>query len=97
MANTTSRQEGARKIAAAPSSTSSRRTQMRGAVRTVEEAIKSGDRDAAFGLRCAHARRTVHQSAHFIACEPEGCIAVAALDGFFDVRTGARIWCGATC
>jgi len=39
MANTTSAKKATRKIA--------RRTQMRGSVRVVEEAIKSGDREAA--------------------------------------------------
>ena len=39
MANTTSAKKATRKIA--------RRTQMRGSVRRVEEAIKSGDRNAA--------------------------------------------------
>jgi small subunit ribosomal protein S20 len=47
MANTTSAKKATRKIARRTLINKSRRTQMRGAVRTVEEAIKSGDRDAA--------------------------------------------------
>jgi small subunit ribosomal protein S20 len=47
MANTTSSKKATRKIARRTIINKSRRTQMRGAVRTVEEAIKSGDRDAA--------------------------------------------------
>jgi small subunit ribosomal protein S20 len=47
MANTTSAKKATRKIARRTVINKSRRTQMRGAVRTVEEAIKSGDRDAA--------------------------------------------------
>jgi small subunit ribosomal protein S20 len=47
MANTTSAKKATRKIARRTIVNKSRRTQMRGAVRTVEEAIKSGDRDAA--------------------------------------------------
>src|SRR3978361_686180 len=47
MANTTSAQKAPRKIARRTIINKSRRTQMRGAVRIVEEAIKSGDRDAA--------------------------------------------------
>jgi small subunit ribosomal protein S20 len=47
MANTTSAKKATRKIARRTIINKSRRTQMRGAVRTVEEAIKSGDRDAA--------------------------------------------------
>jgi small subunit ribosomal protein S20 len=47
MANTTSARKATRKIARRTAINKSRRTQMRGAVRIVEEAIKSGDRDAA--------------------------------------------------
>jgi small subunit ribosomal protein S20 len=47
MANTTSAKKAARKIARRTIVNKSRRTQMRGAVRTVEEAIKRGDREAA--------------------------------------------------
>src|SRR5258708_7958863 len=47
MANTTSAKKATRKIARRTIVNKSRRTQMRGAVRIVEEAIKSGDRDAA--------------------------------------------------
>jgi small subunit ribosomal protein S20 len=47
MANTTSAKKATRKIARRTIVNKSRRTQMRGAVRTVEEAIQKGDRDAA--------------------------------------------------
>jgi small subunit ribosomal protein S20 len=47
MANTTSAKKATRKIARRTTINKSRRTQMRGAVRTVEEAIKSGDRNTA--------------------------------------------------
>ena len=47
MANTTSAKKATRKIALRTIVNKSRRTQMRGAVRTVEAAIKSGDREAA--------------------------------------------------
>ena len=47
MANTTSAKKATRKIARRTIVNKSRRTQMRGAVRTVEEAIKIGDREAA--------------------------------------------------
>jgi small subunit ribosomal protein S20 len=47
MANTTSAKKATRKIARRAAINKSRRTEMRGAVRTVEEAIKRGDRDAA--------------------------------------------------
>ena len=47
MANTTSAKKATRKIARRTVVNKSRRTQMRGAVRTVEDAIKRGDRDAA--------------------------------------------------
>jgi small subunit ribosomal protein S20 len=47
MANTTSAKKATRKIARRTIINKSRRTQMRGAVRTVEEAIASGDRNAA--------------------------------------------------
>jgi small subunit ribosomal protein S20 len=47
MANTTSAKKATRKIARRTIINKSRRTQMRGSVRSVEEAIKSGDRAAA--------------------------------------------------
>jgi small subunit ribosomal protein S20 len=47
MANTTSAKKATRKIARRTIVNKSRRTQMRGSIRTVEEAIKSGDREAA--------------------------------------------------
>ena len=47
MANTSSAKKATRKIARRTIVNKSRRTQMRGAVRTVEEAIAKGDRDAA--------------------------------------------------
>src|SRR6059058_4979981 len=47
MANTTSAKKATRKIARRTVINKSRRTQMRGTVRIVEEAIKSGDRAAA--------------------------------------------------
>jgi small subunit ribosomal protein S20 len=47
MANTTSAKKATRKIARRTVINKSRRTQMRGSVRSVEEAIRRGDRDAA--------------------------------------------------
>ncbi len=47
MANTTSAKKATRKIARRTVVNKSRRTQMRGSVRNVEEAIKNGDRNAA--------------------------------------------------
>jgi len=47
MANTTSAKKATRKIARRTVINKSRRTEMRGAVRIVEEAIQRGDRDAA--------------------------------------------------
>jgi small subunit ribosomal protein S20 len=47
MANTTSAKKATRKIARRTAINKSRRTQMRNAVRSVEDAIKRGDRDAA--------------------------------------------------
>ncbi|MGJ4888310.1 30S ribosomal protein S20 [Bradyrhizobium sp. HKCCYLR20261] len=47
MANTTSAKKATRKIARRTIINKSRRTQMRNAVRSVEDAIKKGDRDAA--------------------------------------------------
>ena len=47
MANTTSAKKATRKIARRTVINKSRRTQMRGAVRSVEDAIKRGDRNAA--------------------------------------------------
>jgi len=47
MANTTSAKKATRKIARRTEINKSRRTQMRNAVRSVEDAIKRGDRDAA--------------------------------------------------
>src|SRR6202043_2135962 len=62
MANTSSAKKATRKIARRTIVNKSRRTQMRGAVRIVEEAIKSGDRDA--GLKAmAHAEPELMQAA----------------------------------
>ena len=47
MAKTTSAKKATRKIARRTEINKSRRTKLRGAVRSVEEAIKSGDRNAA--------------------------------------------------
>ena len=47
MANTTSAKKATRKIARRTVINKSRRTEMRGAVRNVEDAIKRGDREAA--------------------------------------------------
>ena len=47
MANTTSAKKATRKIARRTIINKSRRTKMRGAVRSVEDAIKKGDREAA--------------------------------------------------
>jgi small subunit ribosomal protein S20 len=47
MANTKSAQKATRKISRRTIVNKSRRTQMRGAVRIVEEAIETGDREAA--------------------------------------------------
>lgn len=47
MANTSSAKKATRKIARRTIINKSRRTQMRGAVRSVEEAIAKGDREAA--------------------------------------------------
>jgi small subunit ribosomal protein S20 len=47
MANTTSAKKATRKIARRTEINKSRRTKLRGAVRTVEAAIKTGDRNAA--------------------------------------------------
>jgi small subunit ribosomal protein S20 len=47
MANTTSAKKATRKIARRTIINKSRRTQMRGSVRTVEDAIQRGDREAA--------------------------------------------------
>jgi small subunit ribosomal protein S20 len=47
MANTTAAKKATRKIARRNIVNKSRRTQMRGSVRNVEEAIKNGDRNAA--------------------------------------------------
>src|SRR5437764_4736219 len=62
MANTTSAKQATRKIARRTIINKSRRTQMRGAVRIVEEAIKSGDRDAALKAM-AHAEPELMQAA----------------------------------
>lgn len=54
MANTTSAKKATRKIARRTIVNKARRTKMRGSVRSVEEAITSGDRDAAMkALRAA--------------------------------------------
>ena len=47
MANTSSAKKATRKIARRTAVNKSRRTQMRGSVRLVEESIASGDREAA--------------------------------------------------
>jgi small subunit ribosomal protein S20 len=62
MANTTSAKKAARKTARRTLINKSRRTQMRGAVRTVEEAIKRGDRDAAMKAM-AHAEPELMRAA----------------------------------
>src|ERR1700680_2612537 len=62
MANTSSAKKATRKIARRTIVNKSRRTQMRGAVRIVEEAIKSGDRDAALKAM-AHAEPELMQAA----------------------------------
>ena len=54
MANTTSAKKATRKIARRTIVNKARRTKMRGSIRGVEEAIASGDRDAAItALRAA--------------------------------------------
>ena len=76
MANTTSAKKATRKIARRTIINKSRRTQMRGAVRTVEEAIKSGDREAALegdeerGTGTDAGGAAQHHSQE--QCEPEG-------------------------
>ena len=62
MANTTSAKKATRKIARRTIINKSRRTQMRGAVRTVEEAIERGDRDAALKAM-AHAEPELMKAA----------------------------------
>ncbi len=70
MANTTSAKKATRKIARRTTINKSRRTQMRGAVRQVEEALKRGDRDAAVKamvhaepeLMQAAQRRIIHKN-----------------------------------
>jgi small subunit ribosomal protein S20 len=62
MANTTSAKKATRKIARRTVINKSRRTQMRGSVRIVEEAIKSGDRDAALKAM-VHAEPELMQAA----------------------------------
>jgi small subunit ribosomal protein S20 len=62
MANTTSAKKATRKIARRTAINKSRRTEMRGAVRTVEEAIKRGDRDAALKA-LAHAEPELMRAA----------------------------------
>jgi small subunit ribosomal protein S20 len=62
MANTTSAKKATRKIARRTAINKSRRTQMRGAVRTVEDAIKRGDRDAALKAM-VHAEPELMQAA----------------------------------
>ncbi|MGB3446456.1 MAG: 30S ribosomal protein S20 [Xanthobacteraceae bacterium] len=53
MANTSSAQKATRKIARRTLINKSRRTQMRGAVRVVEEALAKGDRDTAIKAMAA--------------------------------------------
>jgi small subunit ribosomal protein S20 len=62
MANTTSAKKATRKIARRTIVNKARRTQMRSAVRNVEEAIKSGDRDAALKAM-AHAEPQLMRAA----------------------------------
>ena len=70
MANTTSAKKATRKIARRTLINKSRRTQMRGSVRNVEEAIKKGDRAAALeamkkaepDLMQAAQRNIIHQN-----------------------------------
>lgn len=71
MANTTSAKKATRKIARRTIVNKSRRTQMRGSVRNVEEAIAKGDREAALQAmaRCepelmrAAQRNIIHKNA----------------------------------
>lgn len=71
MANTSSAKKATRKIARRTAVNKSRRTQMRGTVRTVEEAIASGDREAALkamasaepALMRAAQRNIIHRNA----------------------------------
>src|SRR6266446_5394054 len=80
MANTTSAKKATRKIARRTIINKSRRTQMRGAVRIVEEAIKSGDRDAALKAM-ARAEPELMQAAQYYSqeqCEPKGLAARAS-------------------
>ena len=62
MANTTSAKKATRKIARRTVINKSRRTQMRSAVRNVEEAISRGDRDAALKAM-AHAEPELMRAA----------------------------------
>ena len=62
MANTTSAKKATRKIARRTIVNKARRTQMRSAIRNVEEAIKSGDRDAALKAM-AHAEPQLMRAA----------------------------------
>jgi len=70
MPNTTSAKKATRKIARRTAINKSRRTQMRGAVRGVEEAIERGDRDAALkamaraepALMIAAQRHIIHKN-----------------------------------
>ena len=62
MANTSSAKKATRKIARRTIVNKSRRTQMRGSVRSVEEAIASGDREAALKAM-AHAEPELMKAA----------------------------------
>ena len=62
MANTTSAKKATRKIARRTVINKSRRTQMRGAVRSVEDAINRGDRNAALKAM-AHAEPELMKAA----------------------------------
>jgi small subunit ribosomal protein S20 len=62
MANTTSAKKATRKIARRTIINKSRRTQMRNSVRSVEEAIQRGDRDAALKAM-AHAEPELMKAA----------------------------------
>ena len=91
MANTSSAKKATRKIARRTIVNKSRRTQMRGAVRTVEEAIKSGDRNAALEamkraepeLMQAAQRNIIHKN-NASRKVSRLTHAIAALDRFLD-------------
>ena len=82
MANTTSAKKATRKIARRTIINKSRRTQMRSSVRSVEEAIKSGDRDAALkAMANAEPELDAGSAAQHHSqeqCEPKGFTAHAS-------------------